>query len=343
MANYVINSVGSTTKTLPSKLSKGDTLRFNITNSSSSNPYLGYYLDYEFPANCTVKIQAYGARGSYGNLYTSGLTSSTRSGSGAYVTGTFEFKKGDKLLMAIGQHGKDAMTSSSSTSDQCTGAGGGATTIAKKVSSSSYQFVGTSTNNSNVYSGWYVEPLIVAAGGNGSRDNGYSGTGTIYGGAGYTDGTAEALGGSSLVGGAFSKEYGSSSSNSSSYNYGRSFLQGGLGSMYYYTRSTYAMAGFGGGAANTDDGNGGGGGGWVSGVSGVSAKSYLSTNCTDRSSSGDYNSGDGYVVMTIIKCQSFGYVKVNGVWKPMSNILVKKNGSWKNGASLKGKHSGSWT
>lgn len=344
MATYTVNSVGSTSMNIPSTLVVNDVLRFNITNSSTSNPYLGYYLTYTFPFNCSAQIQAYGARGSYGNLYTYGASSTARSGSGAYVTGTFDFKKGDILLMAIGQLGKDAMTSTSSTKDQTTGAGGGATTIAKKVSSSNYYFNGISNNNSTQYAGWYVEPLIVAAGGNGSRDNGYSGTGTIYGGQGYTDGSAESLGSTSYVGGAFSREQGNVSSNSSSYTYGRCFLNGNLGSMYYYTRSTYAMAGFGGGAANVDDGDGGGGGGWIPGYRGSAAKSFCSTTGTNRSYSSDYNAGQGYVLITIkaIKAGVSIPVKINGTWKESNGVYIKVNNAWKEVNGVYVKANGSW-
>ena len=344
MANYVINEVGSRTKNIPSKLSKGDTLRFNITNNSTTNPYLGYFIDYEIPADCTLKIEAYGARGSYGNLYTYGLTSSTRSGNGAYIYGTFTFNGGDKLLMAVGQHGKDAMTSTSSTSDLTTGAGGGATTIAKKVSSSSYQFVGSSNNDSTQYAGWYLEPLIIAAGGNGSRDNGYSGTGTIYGGqADTTD--AESIGttNTSGTGATFSKEVGSVSENSSSYGYGRSFLNGNLGSMYYYSRSsTYALAGFGGGGSNLDDGNGGGGGGWIAGYRGSAAKSYRKSGIVGGSES-DYNAGDGYIVMTVMDIKTLNsYIKVNNIWKEVDSAYTKVNGIWREIDSLTPKVNGVW-
>lgn len=311
MSNHIINSVGSASFSYPTKIIKNDTLRFNVTNTNDSTRYTGTIIQYTFPVKCKVKIEAMGARGSYGNLYTYGITEKSRSGNGAYCYGTFLFEKGDQLLILVGQHGKDAMTGTSSTKDQTTGGGGGGTFIVKKVASSSYQMIGTSINGSNIYNGWYVEPLIVAAGGNGSRDNGYSGTGTIYDGLGYTSGTAEAVGYNStsssyMVGGAFSKEVGSNSSASSSYRYGRCFLQGGLASMYLYKRTTNAGGGFGGGAANTDDGAGGGGGGWVSGYKFASAKSFINESfATNIGSTAGANNGDGYVVFTIIETYDY--------------------------------------
>lgn len=328
MGSYIINSVGSTTLTLPSSIKRNDTLRFNITNSSTSNPYTGTILSYTFPVDCKVKIHAYGARGAYGNLYTYGISNTSRSGNGAYVYGTFEFKKDEQVMILVGQHGKDAMTSTSSTRDQTAGAGGGGTFIVKRMTDGTGDtFVGNSVNGSSTtFSGWKVKPLIIAAGGNGSRDNGYSGTGTIYGGL-YTTGIQPSYSG--CCGGGYNTARGTSTENSSSYTYGLSFLYGGLGSQYYYTRNTYAMAGFGGGAANPDDGNGGGGGGYYGGLTGTSASSYNAG--TDTGGTSDYNAGDGYVIFEFIEVKSAPnvQVKLNGVWKESTSVYVKVNGVWK--------------
>lgn len=341
MSSYVANSVGSATLSLPSNIVKNDTLRFNITNSSASTCYTGTILSYTFPFDCSVKIHAYGARGSYGNLGSSGLTSSTRSGSGAYVYGTFDFTKGDQVMILVGQHGKDAMTSSSSTTDQTTGAGGGGTFIAKRMTDGTGDtFVGNSVNGSSTtFSGWKVSPLIIAAGGNGSRDNGYSGTGTIYGGL-YTTGSQPTYA-SSRTGGGYSTAYGTTSSNSSSYGYGLSFLYGGLGSQYYYTRSTYAMAGFGCGGSNSDDGAGGGGGGYYGGIQTASACSYNAGSNTGGTS--DYNAGDGYVIFEFLSIKNVSLpVKVGGSWKDTDSVYVKINNAWKTADSVYVKIGGNW-
>ncbi len=345
-----INTPGSTTFNIPSKLKRGMQLRFNVTNTDESTGYTGEYIPFTFPNKCTVKITAYGSRGSYGNLYRSGLTEQTRSGNGAKCVATFSFEKGDQLLMLIGQHGRDAMTTSNSTKDGTTGAGGGATFITKKVDSSSYKMVGHSDSNSTQFSSWYITPLIVAAGGNGSRDNGYSGTGTIYGGDVHTT-DAEALGNSNnakLVGGTLSKAIGTTSTNGTSYKYGLSFLNGGLGSKYRYTRSSkYALAGFGGGASNQDDGDGGGAGGWISGYAGSAAKSYIDTTLgTEYSSEADNNADDGYVIFEILKAgpelyacnsannfveadESYIYVNDDVKWKEIDTIYrYDDSGNW---------------
>lgn len=344
MTAYEANAVGSAELSLPEKIRTGDTLQFNITNTDIATKYTGTILCYEFPDKCKVRLHAYGARGGYGNLYKYGLTDTTRSGNGAYISGVFEFEKGDQVLLLVGQAGTDAMTSTSSTKDQTTGAGGGGTFIVKKTTTGD-TFVGNSTNGSNVYNGWLVTPLVVAAGGNGGADNGYSGTGTIYGGLAET-GTQPTYA-KSRTGGGYNTAYGTTSSTSSSYGYGLSFLNGGLGSKYNYTRSTTSRAGFGGGGSNADDGDGGGGGGYYGGIVSVSATSYVNTTLgTDTTGTSDMWADEGKIVFEFLSVGSFvanirvngsykpaeaGYVKVNGVWKPAEAIYTKVGGVWKKG------------
>lgn len=333
---FKYNNIGSATVVdNPNEFEVGDTLTFNITNSDTTTKYKGTILSYTFPHDCKVKIEAKGAKG---GLSTTGGKSGQLYGYGALVSATFDFAQGDQLLILVGQAGTNYGATTSS--DSSTGAGGGGTFIAKKVSSSSYKFIGSSNSNSTQYNGWYVEPLIIAAGGNGGRDIGYSGTGTIYNGLGFTDGTAEALGSTSttttqLIGGTFSKEIGSNSSNNSSYRYGRSFLQGGLGSMYNYARSSRtSYAGFGGGAANADDGNGGGGGGWVSGFLTASAKSYCapSSVCTDKSFTAGDNDGEGSVTFTFLEVPNkiaFRIKKDTKFIKSNTAYIKQNSGTWK--------------
>lgn len=327
---YIANAVGSATLNMPAKFVKGDYIQFNVTNINEATGYKGTILKITIPTACKIKIHAYGSRGAYGNLYTSGLTDTTRSGNGAYCYGTFSFKKGDELLILVGQHGKDAMTGASSTKDQTNGGGGGATIIAKRVASGGMKFIGCADSGSTAYNGWLVQALIVAAGGNGSRDNGYSGTGTIYDGLGHTT-AAEALQGSTMQGGTFSLEAGSMSSNSSSYHYGRSFLQGGLGSMYSYSRTTNSLGGFGGGGANGDDTEGGGGGGWIGGAKGVAAKSYINTTLgANVGSAAGNNGGDGYVTFEILETGSAPNVAIaNGTFKAGKEAYVYVNDTLK--------------
>ena len=248
------------------------------------------------------------SRGGYGNFYTYAVSDATKSGRGASCTATFEFKTGDKLLLLVGQHGKDAAKTAGSTRDGVTGGGGGMSVVALEDNTASYTFVGHTKNNSTQYAGRKYKPLIVAAGGNGARDNGYSGTGTVYHGQAHTT-SAEALGSTSssnCTGGTFSKQVNTNHGDNSSYRHGLSFLYGGLGSQYDYTRGGMSsLGGFGGGGANYDDGNGGGAGGWISGYRGVAAKSYIdSTIATDRSSIAGDNADDGIIFFEILEAEN---------------------------------------
>lgn len=340
MANYTINQVGNPAMTIPSKAKTGDTWTFNITNSDPETAYTGTILRCAIPVDCRVKIEAYGARGSYGNLYTYGVTETSRSGNGAYVHGEFDFAGGDELLLLVGQHGRDAMTATVSTSDLITGAGGGGSFVVKRAAAATgYTMVGNALNGSDIYAGWHLTPLLIAAGGNGTRDNGYSSLGTIYGGK-HTTGTAPTY--ASYAGGGFAGAYGTVSSNSSTYSYGLSFLYGGLGSQYYYTRSNYyAKAGFGGGGSNRDDGAGGGGGGYYGGLQAASAQSYNAGENADGIS--DHNVGDGLIRITFLSVPGGRmHVRQDGKWRESADIYVKQNGLWKPATGIYAKQNGQW-
>lgn len=85
-----------------------------------------------------------------------------------------------------------------------------------------------------------------------------------------------------------------------------------------------------GAASNADDGDGGGGGGWVSGYKSAAAKSYCTTNATDRSSVANTNNGEGYILFTIVKVPSVNFrSKISGSYKNTS-LKCKISGSWKN-------------
>ena len=305
---YIINEKGSTTFNYPEKINAGDKLIFNITNTNETTGYMGTLIPYEIPVNCKIKITAKGSRGGYGNFYNHAVSDATKSGKGASCTATFEFKKGDKLLLLVGQHGKDAAKTTGSTKDGVTGGGGGMSVVALEDDTASYTFVGHTKNNSTQYAGNKYKPLIVAAGGNGARDNGYSGTGTVYHGQAHTT-SAEAVGSTSNTncpGGTFSKQRNTSHGDNSNYRHGLSFLYGGLGSQYDYSRASMSsLGGFGGGGSNYDDGDGGGAGGWISGYRGTAAKSYIdNTIATNRSSIAGNNADDGIIIFEILEAEN---------------------------------------
>ena len=307
-SEHIINEKGSTTFNYPEKINVGDKLIFNITNTNEATGYMGTLIPYEIPVGCKIKITAKGSRGGYGNFYNHAVSDTTKSGRGASCTATFEFKKGDQLLLLVGQHGKDAATTTGSTRDGVTGGGGGMSVVALQDDTASYTFVGHTKNNSTQYAGNKYKPLIVAAGGNGARDNGYSGTGTVYHGQAHTS-SAEAVGSTSNTncpGGTFSKQRNTNHGDSSSYRHGLSFLYGGLGSQYDYVRNNMSsLGGFGGGGSNYDDGNGGGAGGWISGYRGAAARSYIdSTIATNRSSIAGDNADDGIIIFEILEIEN---------------------------------------
>lgn len=347
MSEYIINEVGSANMSPPDDLSEGDTLRFNITNSDESTGYTGTIMNWTVPVDLVVQIDAYGSRGSYGNLYTYGLTDTSRSGNGAHVGGVFNLPAGSELLILVGQHGKDAMTGTGSTKDGVSGSGGGGTFVVLKTDESTGSlFVGSDVNGSKAaYGGWYVSPLVIAAGGNGSKDNGYSGTGPGKGGVAITYASKPNYS-SSMSGGGFDTAYGTS--NSSSNGYGLSFLYGGLGSQYSFTRANMTpKSGFGGGGGNSDDGYGGGGGGYYGGIQSAAACSYVSPDAESIiTGEDDINAGDGYVIITIIEggktyspevyMRNAGEihkysdmkVTVNSELKAIKNFYSKMNGKW---------------
>ena len=346
MANYTINTAGSTTCNYPSTVNANDVLTFNITNKNTTTKYQGSMLTYTFPCDCTAEILAAGAKGGNG-------AGSGTGGRGAIVAGTISFKTGDQLLICVGQAGTNNTTTSGS--DGTTGAGGGGTYVVRKVSSSSYRYTGSGTGNN-----WYVEPLVIAAGGNGGGDNLYTGNSTaVHGSSNQGNENNMSYSSSTYYGGGFSKC--STSTDTSS---GRSFLTGATGATESYIRNNYtSYAGFGGGGAARDDGTcGGGGGGYTGGSqSGATAATSfvitIASNISRKSGDTGGNNGEGYVKITfktvvpphefpedqVVTTTGFnakvktnnswkdgtkGYVKVNNVWKEINKMYTKVNNQW---------------
>ncbi|MCT4597454.1 MAG: glycine-rich protein [Vallitalea sp.] len=226
------------------------------------------------PYDGMYRIETFGARGGKGN----GARPHANGGRGAKMKGEFVLRKGQIVLILVGQSGTDHPGTSSG-GDGTTGAGGGGTFVAKIVSNSQYMFE----------TGEYVEPLIVSAGGNGGADYGYqSNLTTLYHGISAT-GTQGFINNDYSGGGFLASR--------SSDRCGKSFLQGGRGALGQTTRGGTSQAGFGGGGSNLDDGYGGGGGGWNGGYRGQSAGSYNAG--ANQSSSSGYNDGQGKVIISV--------------------------------------------
>ena len=323
MAEYIVNGVGSPIMNLPSKILTGDTLVFNITNNEEIYKYEGTMLTYTFPFGCEVILEAAGARGGKGNQCTDDQV-----GKGAVLKGTFTFLTGDTLLMCIGQAGTDFK---GSYSDGTSGAGGGGTFITKKTTAER----GNTYEGSGVGNGWKVEPLIVSAGGNGGRDVGFSGAGTVFHGLATTESYGQEM---SRSGGGYSTCFFDTASS------GRSFLQGGQGATGNYTRQSTSYAGFGGGGKNDDDGYGGGGGGWYGGLTTKSSCSYISDEAKDIERLSGENFGEGYFKITFLTSPHTisARCKINGRVKQVKSMKIKTGGTWKEVLELKSKINGVW-
>ena len=371
MANYTINSAGSTTTSYPASVEAGDVLTFNITNTNVATKYKGTMLTYTFPCDCTAEITAAGARGGKG-------TRATTAGSGAIVKGTFTFSKNDELIIAVGQAGTDVANAVSY--NGVTGAGGGGSFVVIKDSSSSYtlQKAGGWTGNA-----CKVTPLIIGAGGTGYGDaSDYSSAYCVPGSSEQGDesnfNTSSTL--TMTYGGCFSKQ-------ASGTGYGKSFLQGAYGATSSETNNgEVSYAGFGGGAANFRNGATGGGGGGYCGamiyieaasLDGTAATSYISTKATNtsRSAYNAGNNGEGYVKITfktvtantepdpepdpepeeptvppvvfpddtiIPGARYTTYVEVYDQWKKSTKSFIKVNDQWKEVNDIFVKVNGAW-
>lgn len=327
MASYVYNKVGSATGTLPTEIVSGDTLRFNVTNNMGGTNYSGTMLTYTFPFDCTVQIDVAGARGGKGN----GVGSvTTYHGKGARIKGECSFKEGDTLLMCVGQAGTDSGTD---TGDGSTGAGGGGTFVVQKTTS------GDIYEGAGVGKGWKVKPLIIVAGGNGSRDIGFSGSGTVYHGLAST-GSQPSYG--AYSGGGYSTQYYMNDGTN-----GESFLSGASGGTDVYSRNNSASyAGFGCGGSNRDDGEGGGGGGYYGGTLTSSATSFVDGTVTVISRKNGTNNGQGFVIITFVEVKGAKTLnarcKVDGQIKTVDNMYVKVEGSWREVSDMRFKKEGVW-
>jgi len=291
------------------KIKVGDEYKFNITNTNITTKYNGTMLTFTFPWNCKARLTAYGARGGKGNRATD-----EQVGKGARASGVFEFKKDDTLLICVGQAGTD---SAGSASDGATGAGGGGTFVALKTNNEQDDIY----TGSGVGNGWKVTPLVVGAGGNGSRDIGYSGSGTLYHGLCTSNVTSH-----------LNETYSGGSYNAShtTNDAGKSFLLGAQGAISNYSRNGTSFAGFGGGGANIDDGFGGGGGGYWNGTRTRSATSYISPLALEQDGEDGENLGEGQFVIEFLSFASFdGYCKINNEYREIEAMSVKVDNEWR--------------
>lgn len=239
--------------------------------------YSGSKEVYKVPYTGTYTIEAAGAQGSIGNKY--GNTSSTLvGGKGAKISGTFNLNAGDILHIIVG--GKAADATNATAADGVAGAGGGGSFIFKEIptiTDSRYQFT---KNNIN------YDVLLIAAGGSGTGDLGYSTTKTLGGldgnGVDFKSPTNFVAYSTATVNPATSTGTSSALGISQYISYD---LAGG----YYTKNSSTCRGAFGGGGCNDDQR--GYGGGW----SQTNYTTYSWSQGTNTSGVNGSQSGHGYI------------------------------------------------
>lgn len=253
------------------------------------------------------RIRAAGAKGGKGG---GSPTSIAQGGKGALLDGVIYLYEGSRIIYLVGNAGTDHPNVSGG--DCTSGAGGGGT------------YVTIEDNNSadiikvGEFTGVRVKPLLVAAGGNGGADSGYSSgvSKTWHGNAETTD-AHSTYASANYTGGGFRVE-----GASNTYN-GKSFLNGGIAATNEYNRGGSSAAGFGGGGSNCDDGAGGGGGGWIGGVwNAASACSYVDSAFTSVIRESGYNDTGGFI--SIQKLGDAGFIILDNT---DGNYKVKGEGA----------------
>jgi hypothetical protein len=311
MTEFIYNQVGSTEITIPNAISVNDSILFNITNTEVAKKYNGTMLAYTFPFDCKARLNAYGARGGKGNQCTD-----EQVGKGARASGIFEFKKDDTLLICVGQAGTD-FTYNGTTRDGTTGAGGGGTFVVVKTENETDD----TYNGEGIGNGWKIKPIVIGAGGNGGKDIGYSGAGTIYHGL-YTSSFTSHLG-ENYCGGSYN-------AYSNATTAGKSFLSGTQGATANSSRVSTSYAGFGGGGGNKDDGWGGGGGGYWNGTNTRSATSFVSPIALEQDGEGGANLGEGKFIIEFLEIPVIdGQCKINNEYREIETMSVKVDNKWR--------------
>ena len=244
--------------------------------------YTGSEEVYTVPYDGTYTIEAAGAEGSQGNKYNN-LSSTVAPGKGAIISADFDLTAGDKLHVVVGGQGS---TTTGTSTDGAAGAGGGGSFIFKEISTitqSTYQFTKSSVN---------YEPLLIAAGGSGTGDLGYSSSKNY---AGYNGNSIAYKSPTNFTAYSTATNSGASSSMSSVLGISQ-YISYNLNGSTYTRNSSVCKGGFGGGGCADDQRSYGGG--W----SGASYTTYSwSLGSNTVGSSTNFNSGNGYVTIKLKK------------------------------------------
>lgn len=296
---FSYNNAGTTTiLNTGTNMSLNDTIIFNRTATGR----FGSFIDWKVPKTGLWKIEAFGAAGGNGD------NTRTGAGKGAVISALFNLNQNDLLKILVGQKGGDGSTSNSSG-----GGGGGGTFVTKVIENGTHLFSSTSQ---------YVEPIVVAGGGNGSNWRDWY---TVVDARSDNSTTAVAIRGSQTAQG-FGNEtssYGrgggggsftTSASTTSQGNGGAAFLLGAAGGTK--GQSTSGDGGFGGGGGSVFEG--GGGGGWSGGSVNTTndytgsypfhgAGSYIDPSNVAITERKVYNTDHGFVKLTLISSDSIDY------------------------------------
>ena len=132
--------------------------------SNTSIGHTGSVLTYTVKVAGTYKIIAAGAKGGKG----AGANNNFVGGNGAIVEANFELKKGDQLVILVGQKGGDSNHLDALSGDYTGGGGGGGTFVFRKIDSINPNYKYNFEKDEIAY-----EVLLVAAGGGGSSDAAY--------------------------------------------------------------------------------------------------------------------------------------------------------------------------
>lgn len=318
------------TSTYPSQLIDGDILTCKYSGSS---------VCLDVPAG-KYKIECYGAQGGYAD------TAIGAGGKGGYSCGTITFNNATTLFLFVGEQGAT---------------GGGATFNGGGGSGLGTAYGGSGGGASDVrLGGLDTDQRIIVAGGGGGGSILSSNSGILTAAAGGTGGGSS--GGAGKVGGTYDDNYYAWGGD------GGTLTSGGDGG--YALRDTseasagiLAIGGQGKNVTSLDDyttGTGGGGGGYYGGGGGTysylasaryaavgagGGSGYISSDFTDVVSENGLRSGDGYIVITVIKLSTKNntlYCKIEGSWKEQSKIFAKKGGHWNEVSSLNVRVNDKW-
>ena len=238
--------------------------------------YSGIESTYIIPYTGTYTITAAGAEGAVGNLYEQQL-SNYKGGKGATISASFSLVKGDILHIIVGGKGN---TTTGNSANGAAGAGGGGSFVFKEIDTindSRYEFTKSAVN---------LQTLLVASGGSGTGDIGFSDTYRVNGNSGNA---SDYKSPSNYIAYSTATAVLNTSAATNSPLGISQYITNGLTGGYFANNSSICTGAFGGGGC--DDNNQSYGGGW-SGAANVTYSWSLGSNTVGINGNQE---GNGYV------------------------------------------------